>query len=280
MAQYTFLTTGATASTGDTYTNNGNTYTVVNPVTNAASLITTGSAAPTVSGTLTRATGSGSTTIAFSASYLQATYTLSAGASVQTQINACNPGDLILLNPGTYNTDPFFNINIPITLAWSTPGYVSYDGVTNYANPANQPQFNFNSTLILESWQSRNFSTIINVTTDNVSIIGISVNNVAGGGYPNGILFIGNNHTDLSSFTMKYCNFNSFRQHWYGYNSSIHFTTLLNNTFWDNMFTPVWIFGVITGISLIINFGMQKHTLAEMLMAPYFGSQEITVRET
>jgi hypothetical protein len=184
MAQYTFIVTGATAKAGDTYTNNGNTYTVVNPVTNAASLITTGSSAPTSSGTLTRATGSGSTTLTFTNSYLQTTYTLSAGTSVQAQINACNPGDLILLNPGTYTVDPFFNINIPITLAWSTPGYISYDGVTNYANPANQPLFNFNSTLILESWQSRNFSTIINVTTDNVSLIGISVNNVAGGRIP------------------------------------------------------------------------------------------------
>jgi hypothetical protein len=62
------------------------------------------------------------------------------------------------------------------------------------------------------------------------------------GGFPNGILFVGNNHTDLSSFTMQYCNFNSFRHHWYGYNSNPHYITITHSTFWDNMFTPLWIF--------------------------------------
>jgi hypothetical protein len=242
MAQYTFVCTAATASAGDTYTNNGNTYTVVNPVTNAASLITTGSAAPLASGTLTRATGSGSATIAFSASYLQTVYTLSPGVSVQTQINSCNPGDKILLNPGNYNIDPYLVIVIPLTLAWANPQYVTYDGVNYYANSAYQPVFNFNSDLSLPSYLSREYSYLMEITTDNVSLQGLSMNNSAGGGFPYAEFFVGNNHTDLSSFIMQYCNINSARQHWIGYNSNPHFIVITNCTFWDNFYSPLWIF--------------------------------------
>jgi hypothetical protein len=242
MAQYTFLVTGATAQAGDTYSNNSATFTVVNPVSNAASLITTGSSAPTSSGTLTRVSGSGSATLTFTNSYLQTTYTLSPGTSVQTQINACNPGDKILLNAGNYNLDAYLVIPIPLTIAWASPSYVTYDGVTQYANTANQPVFNFNSDLPLPSYLSREYSYLMEVTTDNVTLQGLSMNNVAGGGYPYAEFFVGNNHTDLSSFTMQYCNLNSARQHWIGYNCTIHYTTITNCTFWDNMFTPLWIF--------------------------------------
>lgn len=64
---YTFTVTSANATLGATYTNNGVTYTVVATIATATTLLLTGSGAPLTSGTLTKATGTGDTTITFSA---------------------------------------------------------------------------------------------------------------------------------------------------------------------------------------------------------------------
>lgn len=65
---YTFTVTSANATIGATYTNNGVTYTVVATIASATTLLLTGAGAPLASGTLTKATGTGDTTITFSAS--------------------------------------------------------------------------------------------------------------------------------------------------------------------------------------------------------------------
>lgn len=68
--QYTFTVTALTVATlvGSTYTNNGQTFTVLqNAAIGATSVVTSGTGAPTASGTLTKATGTGQTTIAYSA---------------------------------------------------------------------------------------------------------------------------------------------------------------------------------------------------------------------
>jgi hypothetical protein len=64
---YTFTISSATAAVGDTYTNNSITYTVFASIAGETSIIMYGSGAPTASGNLVRATGSGTNPIVFSA---------------------------------------------------------------------------------------------------------------------------------------------------------------------------------------------------------------------
>lgn len=62
---YMFQIASGNATAGATYTNNGITYTVVNTIAAGLSLQATGSGAPTASGTLTKATGTGDATLTF-----------------------------------------------------------------------------------------------------------------------------------------------------------------------------------------------------------------------
>ena len=64
---YGFTVTSANATAGATYTNNGQTFTVVATIAASTSLSTTGTGSPAASGTLTKATGTGDATITFSA---------------------------------------------------------------------------------------------------------------------------------------------------------------------------------------------------------------------
>lgn len=65
---YAFVVSGASASAAATYTNNGITYTVVRTVSSGNLIYLTGSGAPTASGTLTKASGTGDSSIVFSLS--------------------------------------------------------------------------------------------------------------------------------------------------------------------------------------------------------------------
>lgn len=62
---YYFGTASANATVGATYTNNGSTYTVITTISAGQLLQMTGPAAPNLSGTLTRLSGTGDSTIAF-----------------------------------------------------------------------------------------------------------------------------------------------------------------------------------------------------------------------
>lgn len=64
---YSFIVAVSNATIGATYTNNGVTFTVSATISGATLLTATGANAPTASGTLTKASGTGDTTIAFSA---------------------------------------------------------------------------------------------------------------------------------------------------------------------------------------------------------------------
>ncbi len=64
---YIFTVTSATASVGDTYTNNGITYTVTKAITNGTTLECTGASDPSASGNLVRTSGAGTDPIVFSA---------------------------------------------------------------------------------------------------------------------------------------------------------------------------------------------------------------------
>jgi hypothetical protein len=63
---FAFATSTASATSGATYTNNGVTYTVSQSVTAGTTFYMTGASSPLASGTLTRASGTGDPTIAFS----------------------------------------------------------------------------------------------------------------------------------------------------------------------------------------------------------------------
>lgn len=63
--KYIFFCATASATSGATYTNNGITFTVFQTLAAGTVLICSANGAPTVSGTLTKATGSGDATIAF-----------------------------------------------------------------------------------------------------------------------------------------------------------------------------------------------------------------------
>lgn len=62
---YAFVVASSTAAAGDTYTNNGVTFTVIESLTSGTVLYAWGNGAPSTSGNMTRATGSGTATIAF-----------------------------------------------------------------------------------------------------------------------------------------------------------------------------------------------------------------------
>lgn len=65
LTAYVFTVTAANATAGDTYTNNGFTYTVVTTIAGGLTLTCFGTGTPAVSGTLTKATGAGDATITF-----------------------------------------------------------------------------------------------------------------------------------------------------------------------------------------------------------------------
>lgn len=71
------ISTSTTCAVGDTYTNNSNTYTVLGALSaqSGSVLFMSGASAPTSSGTLSRATGSGTSSVTFSANIALATYT-------------------------------------------------------------------------------------------------------------------------------------------------------------------------------------------------------------
>lgn len=71
------ISTSTTCSVGDTYTNNGNTYTVLAALSAQSGqvLYMSGANAPQASGTLTRATGAGTASVTFTSSITLATYT-------------------------------------------------------------------------------------------------------------------------------------------------------------------------------------------------------------
>lgn len=73
---YTFTISAANATTGDTYTNNGQTFTVVYTISGGTTLICSATGAPSSSGTLTKSAGSGDASITFASQSHNGTYQL------------------------------------------------------------------------------------------------------------------------------------------------------------------------------------------------------------
>lgn len=79
---YAFFCASANATSGATYTNNGQTYTVSKTIAGGTVLTATGTGAPLSSGTLTKASGTGDATIAFTLSQ----------APIYIKVTAIGPG--------------------------------------------------------------------------------------------------------------------------------------------------------------------------------------------
>jgi hypothetical protein len=92
--QYTFTVTSANATAGATYTNNGQTFTVLETIAAGTTLQATGSGDPSSSGTLTKITGTGDATIAFSA---VSGRMYSSGWGKSFELIDSTPGDLAAL---------------------------------------------------------------------------------------------------------------------------------------------------------------------------------------
>lgn len=73
---YAFVITSGNATVGATYTNNGNTYTVIATIAAQTIVWMSNSAAPQASGTLTKSAGTGDATLTFSSATPYATFTL------------------------------------------------------------------------------------------------------------------------------------------------------------------------------------------------------------
>ncbi len=94
--QYYFTVTAATAAVGDTYTNNGQTFTVMTAIAGGTTLYCSGTGDPATSGNLTRTAGAGTNPIVFSA------YTKVSN----TKYKSLSPGGV----QGYFM--PFFNIGV------------------------------------------------------------------------------------------------------------------------------------------------------------------------
>jgi len=79
--QYTFTVTSAHATVGAVYSNNGQTFTVGSTIVAGTTLVATGAADPTASGTLTLVSGTGDATIAFSSFTETTSITMSQAAT-------------------------------------------------------------------------------------------------------------------------------------------------------------------------------------------------------
>ncbi len=85
------------ATVGATYTNNSKTFTILSTITGGSTLTAVGTGAPTSSGTLTKATGSGDSTITFAS--------ITSGITVRAHCEGnCQIGNSIYIQPGTSNS--------------------------------------------------------------------------------------------------------------------------------------------------------------------------------
>ena len=138
---YYFGTASANATAGATYTNNGSTYTVVTTISAGQLLQMTGPAAPNLSGTLTRLSGTGDATIAFYA-YRDAVSmrVRMVGGGAGGQGSGTSPG-----TPGSGGDTTFGNGTTVLTAggaAATTPGAASIAGATGIGISGGQPSGN------------------------------------------------------------------------------------------------------------------------------------------
>jgi hypothetical protein len=107
---YTFTVASANATAGATYTNNGFTFTVLTTIASGTTLLCSGTGQPLTSGTLTKASGTGDSTITF-------TSVANAGGNSQSQVVYDSRGMPITI--GFFSPPNTAEIGVQVTL---TPG--------------------------------------------------------------------------------------------------------------------------------------------------------------
>jgi hypothetical protein len=115
--QYTFVVSSANATNGATYTNNGQTFTVEGTIASGTSLKTLGTGVPAASGTLTKASGTGDTTITFS-SYGMVTIGVTTALSIPIWVPTVDADNINLA--AIYNTAGVLIGNIQVVAYTST----------------------------------------------------------------------------------------------------------------------------------------------------------------
>lgn len=150
---YTFTVTSATVVAGDTYTNNGQTFTVATSGT-VTSMPCPGTGAPLASGTLTKATGSGPATLAFSA---VSTSSPSFGTTTINDVSWTRNGRWVTLiytsaanggSPAAGNGD--YVLYLPTGMAADLTNYVVFMGALSGATAAQYQAAVPNSNAILQ----------------------------------------------------------------------------------------------------------------------------------
>lgn len=129
---YTFTTSSASAATGDTYSNNGQTFTVISTINSETTLLAYGTGAPTVSGNLVRITGTGTDPIPFSAfSFTPNEVILGNNVSPAISIDETARSLVAAINMNSSSTVNAFYTSGPTDL----PGLILIQG-QNLATPA------------------------------------------------------------------------------------------------------------------------------------------------
>jgi hypothetical protein len=127
--QLRFTVTAANATAGATYTNNGQTFTVVTTIAGTTTLTTTPTGSPAASGTLTKATGTGDATITFSSANSTDAPNAAVGGKTASQLCTSQgngwglPTEKELMQ--AYIDGAFFNLTQPSNAFWSATEYSS-----------------------------------------------------------------------------------------------------------------------------------------------------------
>jgi hypothetical protein len=122
---FTYL--GHNATAGATYTNNGHTFTVVSTIVDGVALVCTGTGVPTTSGTLTLATGTGDSTIAFSS--FTANITMSASATATTVGESLNFSAFAVSTTGNLTNGSNIITNVASTVGVATGQVIDVNGI-------------------------------------------------------------------------------------------------------------------------------------------------------
>lgn len=156
-----FTVTAANATAGDTYTNNGATFTVGTTIAGGTTLTcTTATGDPAASGTLTRASGVGDLTITFSSvtwKFSTEALAQAAYATLMTSFKAAmlsNPHFLLGCNDETSYVKKlfdYFNTNgVATPDAWGIHGYSVYDsGALNFPGTADLMSWVTQSSIVV-----------------------------------------------------------------------------------------------------------------------------------
>ena len=160
-------TTGCVAAIGDTYTNNGATFTVVQALTNSGgalnggvtAFIATGTGAPSASGTLTRATGSGTASINFSSVIYPSLETV-ANVSAYIPVASGTTAGIVDGNTATWNGVKTFSALADVS---ATAGGIKVESIRT--SPSNTDTQNVYSGTYTPTFGSTGGTSVITVSS-------------------------------------------------------------------------------------------------------------------